>query len=147
MDAIRGKSAKAKPTEPPPKPSEPAPKLDATRVMGALLKHPALLWEVAERMGATRVAILGPWTALEQQQPSPDRVEWTRRFDPTGKCPVIVRRIYDYEDELVKIDWAVYLKGAEPGKHYASGETATVEEAQALADDAAREAGWMLVGE
>jgi len=125
--------------------AEPKPQMDASRVMSALLKHPRLLWDVAERMGATRVAILGPWTPLEQQQPSPDRVRWTRRLDPTGKCPVMVREIYDHRDVLAVTDWAVYLKGAEPGKHYAKGEAETVKEAQDEADAAAREAGWMLV--
>jgi hypothetical protein len=138
------------PRRPPAAASPPPPPVDASRVLKALARDPALLFEVACMMGATKVAILGPWSDQTTKEHDPKsritKINWVRRFDTTGHARVFICVHFRQEDDrevLERIEWAVYLKDGH--KHLDKGECKTVLEAQRAADESARRAGWMLV--
>ena len=135
------------------------PPMSADRVMKGLAQDPALLFAVACRMGATSLAILGPWDDQVEKERDPQgritRTNWVRRFDPLGNAVAFICILYRMDDHgrevLDKIEWQVYIKQTDPDRphivvsHHAKGETHTVMEAQRAADKAATEAGWLLV--
>jgi hypothetical protein len=108
-------------------------------------------------MGATRLAILGPWSEQEEKERDPQgritRINWVRRRDALGdaKSYICISYRMDGEREVLdKIEWQVYIKQTDPNRphiisHHAKGETFSVMEAQRAADDAAVERGWLLV--
>jgi hypothetical protein len=129
--------------------------VDATRVLAALSQHPALLYEVATTLGATRAHILGPWSDPETKEQGSKsricRVNMVRRFDTQGKFKSFVGSLFRREGDsavLESIEWQVLIKCPSPSGRvqlYGKGTANTVTEAQTAADDYAREAGWMLV--
>ncbi|MDB4278081.1 hypothetical protein N9917_00465 [Deltaproteobacteria bacterium] len=143
---------------PKPTPPQEAVSMSADRVMRALAQDPKLLFDVACRMGATTLAILGPWSEQEEkerdEQSRITRINWVRRFDTQGQAKSYICVSFRKDDHgrevLDKIEWQVYIKQTKPGSshivsHHAKGETFSVMEAQREADEAARERGWMLI--